>query len=399
MNVVFVGGFTYPRGMAGTRYVQLTIDGLHQQKNVSTQVVVLRQSSRDNAPSGVFAGVPYETVMPDALRAKAALLAPVLWKRTVSKLKACFQPDSKNIVFHYGPPGFDSVVPLSRLRKRGYAVVYCIVEDDDVSGNISRSPYHRWQTWIRRHQTGRIGSLADGIVVISSRLQKKFQGLTGGATPMHLHPVLIDIDRFPLMGDHAAGPPALFYGGSFGVKDGVEDLLAAFDQLAVRHRELRLVLSGKGTPERMHLIQDRIALSTVRHRIDYRGYLDDDTYYDTLNSVTIPCMTRIDSAYAHGGFPFKLGEYLATGKPVVATRASDVGEMLVDRRHAMLVEPGSVDGIVQAVQYLLDEPGRARQIGAEGRRCAADMFDYRQRGERLYGFLASLFAKRANCEG
>ena len=51
-------------------------------------------------------------------------------------------------------------------------------------------------------------------------------------------------------------------------------------------------------------------------------------------------MTRTDSAYANAGFPFKLGEFLASGKPVIASNVSDVGKFFTDRHDTMLVKPG-----------------------------------------------------------
>ena len=70
--------------------------------------------------------------------------------------------------------------------------------------------------------------------------------------------------------------------------------------------------------------------------------MDEKDYYSLLNNADIPCMTRVDLAFANAGFPFKLGEYLAAGKPVIASRVSDVDRFLVNGQNAMLVNPGSV---------------------------------------------------------
>ena len=78
-------------------------------------------------------------------------------------------------------------------------------------------------------------------------------------------------------------------------------------------------------------------------------------------------MTRTNSAYANAGFPFKLGEFLATGKPVVASNVSDVGKFFKDRHDSMLVKPGDRKDIVSAVEYLLANPEKAIEIGKRGR--------------------------------
>jgi len=67
-NVVFVGNFLYPRGMAGTKRVQNFIDGVRSDSTVSASVLLLRQGhpGRDDSNlSGEYEGVPYITIGAD----------------------------------------------------------------------------------------------------------------------------------------------------------------------------------------------------------------------------------------------------------------------------------------------------------------------------------------------
>jgi len=101
-------------------------------------------------------------------------------------------------------------------------------------------------------------------------------------------------------------------------------------------------------------------------------------------------MTRTDTPYAHAGFPFKLGEFLATGKPVVASEVSDVEQFLVDNYSAMLVPPDDPNGICDAIEYLLDNPDKSEAIGRQGREAAKLFFDYQMQGKALLSFLRNL---------
>jgi len=130
--------------------------------------------------------------------------------------------------------------------------------------------------------------------------------------------------------------------------------------------------------------------SPHKDRIEYKGYLDEKDYYALLNSADIPCMTRVDLAYAHAGFPFKLGEYLATGKPVIASRVSDVDRFLVDKQNAMLVQAGSSAEVCEAAEFLIDNPESAVAIGARGREVARSFFDYKQQGAALRDFFENV---------
>jgi glycosyltransferase involved in cell wall biosynthesis len=65
-------------------------------------------------------------------------------------------------------------------------------------------------------------------------------------------------------------------------------------------------------------------------------------------------MTRNNSAFANAGFPFKLGEFLAAGKIIIATKVSDVEKYLVHQQSAMLVAPESVNEIVMALNNCIE---------------------------------------------
>jgi len=391
LNIFFLTGqASYPMGMAGTKRVQHAIDALKVREDVAIRVIILRQSSKENTPCGNHKGIPYETVMPNLMRAKMALWAPLLWLKAIKALMRAWRPGWKNIIYKYGPPSIDDTFPTWYARQRGYRVVYDIVEDEDAAAKISSSFYHRVRNRFNRLTIKRITRLADGIIIISSHLEAKFKKLTKEEIPVYLRPISVDLDQFPQLVQTHHKPVTLFYAGSFGVKDGVENLIDAFNILASSRADLRLILIGKGSPERMRVILDKIESSPVQDQIDYKGYLSDQEYYRILNAIDIPCMTRIDSVYAHAGFPFKLGEFLASGKPVITSAVGDVGKLLTDRVDAILVKPDSVEELASAVCYLLDHPENARRIGMAGRQRAIQQFDHKVQGQSLYNFLQTL---------
>jgi glycosyltransferase involved in cell wall biosynthesis len=149
-------------------------------------------------------------------------------------------------------------------------------------------------------------------------------------------------------------------------------------------------MTGQGSKARMEKICARISASPCANQIRYLGFLDDDEYYKVINNCDIPCMVRNASVYANAGFPFKLGEYLATGNPTIASRVGDVTEYLVDRQHAVLVEPGSVVAIVNALEYVLDHPAEAHSIGLAGRHVAEQSFEKDRSGRELLEFLSAV---------
>jgi glycosyltransferase involved in cell wall biosynthesis len=387
LNVVIAGVFPYPRGMATTRRIQRVVDGLKPHPDVSVRVVSLRQSIRENEASGFHEGTPYETVRPSASGAISPLALPSLWTRARARLKTAWQENQRNVLYKYSSPTPEDVVPTARARSLGYKVVFDLIEDHDTAARISGSVKHRLKIWLTQRLLRRIGTLADGVVVISTHLETKIRTMTRDRLPVHLQRVSVDLGLLPDPPRPFSDSPRLFYSGSFGEKDGIDVLLGAFEKVAAAHPGVRLVLTGKGEPARMTQFLERAERSPAADRIEYRGYLSDRDYYSLLNEIDIPCITRIDTEHAHAGFPFKLGEFMAAGKPVVASRVSDIPSLLTDGVDAMLVPPGSVDAVADAIEFLLAHPADALRMAERARATAATHFDHVKQGRDLRTFL------------
>ncbi len=390
MNLIFLGEFAYPQGMAGTKRIQHAVDGIRHVPDVSIRVIVLRQSSKVNVLNGCHEGIPYETVMGDLLRSRMALLFPLFYLKARCALKRAFRSDYDNIIYNYGPPNLLNVGILAYAQRLGYKIVFDIVEDYDTAMNVSSSLSHRVQMTGINYLSHRVKHLASGIIVISSHLQKKYEDLFAGEVPLHYRPISVDFDRYPSSPACFGDPATLFYGGGFGLSKGVAELIKAFDILVDKGANLRLVLTGPDHEKHLPQLLSICKNETSKKSIEYRGYLDDEEYYRTLCQADIPCIPRTGLEYAQSGFPFKLGEYLATGKPVVVSDVPDIGRLLRNRCHVVIVTPGSVESLVDGISYLLSHPDEASAIGSRGRLAAREFFDYKTQALHLHSFFQNL---------
>jgi glycosyltransferase involved in cell wall biosynthesis len=65
--------------------------------------------------------------------------------------------------------------------------------------------------------------------------------------------------------------------------------------------------------------------------------------------------------------PLKVFEYMAAGKPVIASAIGQIRNVIDHGRNGMLVEPGSVVALVSALQCLRENPTAATQLGQAAR--------------------------------
>jgi glycosyltransferase involved in cell wall biosynthesis len=69
-----------------------------------------------------------------------------------------------------------------------------------------------------------------------------------------------------------------------------------------------------------------------------------------------------------------VSEYMAGGRPVVATSVGVVPELVEEGVSGFLVPPGDAAALASALSSLLADPARARRMGDEGRRLAVERF-------------------------
>jgi len=88
------------------------------------------------------------------------------------------------------------------------------------------------------------------------------------------------------------------------------------------------------------------------------------------------------------GIPNVLVEAMASGAPVVSTRISGIPELIEDGTNGILVEPGDVAALAEAITRLLFDPQLASRLGAAGRRTVEREFDLVVNSRRVAELLA-----------
>lgn len=79
----------------------------------------------------------------------------------------------------------------------------------------------------------------------------------------------------------------------------------------------------------------------------------------------------------------KLFEYMACGKPVVASNFPEIAKVVKEADCGILVDPTDVDEIVDAILYLLEHPEEAKRMGENGRRAVEEKYSWDKMEEKL----------------
>ena len=186
---------------------------------------------------------------------------------------------------------------------------------------------------------------------------------------LHLVPLGVDTDLFrPDAAQRVPGRIVAISSADRPLK-GIANLLRALARLRVHHNvELQLIarLEPDGPTEKL------IAELGVSDIVTVSSGLSDAQVAGLLASAEIACIPSL-----YEGFSLPAVEAMASGTPIVASRAGALPEVLgADGACAELVAPGDVDDLTRALSGLLDSPERRRRLGEAGRLRAVEVFSW-----------------------
>ena len=183
--------------------------------------------------------------------------------------------------------------------------------------------------------------------------------------------------RLPPPGPHPMpGAPYVLALGSTDRRKDLTTLVAAFDEVASEHGDLRLLHAGPDGDASDQLDQ-AIANSPHRHRIQRLGWVDDATRSSLLHGAAVVAYPSL-----YEGFGFVPLEAMLAGAPVVTTQVASIPE--VAGNAALYVAPGDREAMAEAIRKALTDTalavdlvirGRARAAGYTWARTAAGMAD------------------------
>ena len=157
--------------------------------------------------------------------------------------------------------------------------------------------------------------------------------------------------------------------GNFAPWVDFDTMLEAFAKVAADRPNARLLLVGDG-PQRQ-LLDEVIRPSRHRppghpHRLRRRP----QAVSELVAAATV-CLVANTAAHRArtGASPVKVAEYFGAGRAVVGVGLPGTREM-IEENGAGIAVPADSDAMAAAIAALLDDPGRADELGAAGRRAA-----------------------------
>lgn len=396
LQVVFlINSFGFPEGMAGTNRVRLLGRALIEQ-GAAVRALCTRVSERPGeVRNTVTRGVSPEGISFLYTTGSTCRAPSFLARRLV---------EARGYVAAFRE--------LARLRRRGLLdCAYLAAAPDswqpgvwmlagwlralDVPLVVEFNELPGETRWLPRPISRRLSHLdgMTGAVAISRWLA---DWTTAEATRIDRHvavietPIVVDVGEQEPTG-HACEPPTFVYSASTEYGRAVTHIARALKIVWQRYPRCRLAITGM----RPDAVADLVGREGLQDELDAGlivtlGYVERRRLLELYREAAALLVPLFDDLRSRARFPTKIGEYLASARPVVTTNVGEIERYLADGQTAFVAPAGDVQAFAAKLVAVLDDPAAASAIGAAGRRLAEERFQYSRQGPRLHAFLASI---------
>jgi glycosyltransferase involved in cell wall biosynthesis len=143
---------------------------------------------------------------------------------------------------------------------------------------------------------------------------------------------------------------------------------------------VRFVLAGLGDEKRYDPLKRAASELGIAGHVAFLGY-----QHDVASLMASLDVGVIASLGSEGSSRVTI-EYMASGIPVVATRVGGIPELVEDGRTALLVEPGNVEALADAIGRLIISADMRKSLGKHGRERAERLFNFDRFMQEIVGF-------------
>ena len=226
---------------------------------------------------------------------------------------------------------------------------------------------------------------ADLIIATSPQEKEHMRSLVSQKGNIKVIPCGTDINCFGSISREAARAElgispeekVVMYAGRFDPRKGIETLVRAIGNERVRHHEnLKLVIAGGSTPgekdgRERERIEDILYELDIEHITEFLGQLE---HRDLVKYYTAADICVVPSHYE----PFGLVaiEAMASGTPVVASKAGGLSYTVVDHKTGLLVPPQQVEAFAEAINSILSNPEWQRELGRNAKARVRSKFSW-----------------------
>lgn len=228
-------------------------------------------------------------------------------------------------------------------------------------------------------------------ISISDELRNYYQSIC--KKPTFILPVIIDVSRFNDMNieEFDSVPKYLCYMGNLELsKDNVDNIIKAFSIIENKYPDLEFHIYGAPRLTTKKYLIELINSLHLGKKVLLKGIVQSLDVPRVLKQAKILVSSQPDTKRASGGFPTKLGEYLASGVPTLLTDVGEISKYVTDKKHLFFVKPNDEVSYSEKLEFILENYDYACEVAAKGKKFVIDQYSHIKKCKELGEFIFHL---------
>lgn len=228
----------------------------------------------------------------------------------------------------------------------------------------------------------------DAYISISEQLKQFYCSLV--SKPTFILPVIVDIDKFNLQKPTIVCKQLCYMGNLELAKDNVDLLIKAFERISKSYPDIQLNLYGNPSPSNQKYLSSVIKSLSLEDKVLMKGFVRSDEVPTILIRSYILVSSQPNTTRAAGGFPTKLGEYLATGIPSLFTDVGENSRYVNDGEHTFFAKPNDISNYAEKLEYIIEHYDDACKVAKNGQHFILMNYSSFSQGGKMITFIKSL---------
>jgi glycosyltransferase involved in cell wall biosynthesis len=248
-----------------------------------------------------------------------------------------------------------------------------------------KSSIPSWRKFFFRHSL----KYVSGMIFMTQALQDFYSDIV--RKPSFILPSITDISRFLNLSEANPVKRHLCYMGNMELsKDNVDNIIEAFNLITKKYSDVELHLYGSPSSADKTKLTNLVQKYQLQDRISFKGRISNDLVPSVLKNSYVLVSSQPDTRRAAGGFPTKLGEYMATGVPTVLTKVGEIPNYITDAKNGWLVEPNNPIEYAAKLEFIFENYTEALKVADTAKSYIIENFSYKVQCARLLIFLTDV---------
>jgi glycosyltransferase involved in cell wall biosynthesis len=175
----------------------------------------------------------------------------------------------------------------------------------------------------------------------------------------------------------------IYLGGMARIR-GLVEVVQAFALVVAKYPDWELYLVGSSQPASFEQeLRDLAKKLGVATQVQFVAWVPYEEKERLSCQASMGVITYLPGSNNMSCLPNKLFDYMLVGLPVIASRFGLYRDVVEPSRCGLLVDPTRPEEIARAMEYLIEHPQEAQQMGENGRRAVLDRYNWQRESQRL----------------